>query len=263
MMELFHGPRSTCSQKVRLCFAEKGQTFVSHLMDLSQGAHLTEHYLRINPNGVVPSLLHDGQAILDSSVICEYLEEIFPSPALSPATSVGRAQMRAWMRYLEEVPTSAIRVPTFNQIYAERMKTISPETFDQWTSELPLRKAFYRKMGRDGFSATDTQDSLDRLTQTIQRADKALQTGPWLLGQQFTIADIVLIPTIVRMDDLGLSHMWNGHPLFAAWYARVQQRPSFKAAYFDGTRMDRQFRWPAALHRPQEGPVEYPAKSPD
>ncbi len=246
MMELFHGPRSTCSQKVRLCFAEKGQTFVSRLLDLSRGEHLTEDYLRINPNGVVPSLLHDGHPILDSSVICEYLEEVFPSPALSPDTAAGRAKMRAWMRYLEEVPTSAIRVPTFNQIYAERLKAISSEEFEQWTSRLPLRKAFYRKMGRDGFSATDTQDSLDRLAQTIQRADHALQAGPWLVGQQFTIADIVLIPTIVRIHDLGLDAMWKDYPRMADWYARVQQRPSFKIAYFEGSRMANNFRYPAS-----------------
>jgi glutathione S-transferase len=241
MMELFHSPRSTCSQKVRLCFAEKKQSFMSRLMDLGKAEHLTPEYLRINPNGVVPSLLHDGQAVLDSSVICEYLEEVFPEPALAPASSIGRAQMRAWMRYLEEVPTSAIRVPTFNQIYAERMKTISGEEFERWTAKLPLRKAFYRKMGRDGFSSTDTQDSLDRLAQTVQRADAALKRGPWLLGEQFTIADIVLTPTIVRMDDLGLGYLWKEYPQVAGWYDRIQQRPSFKIAYFEGTRMDRQF----------------------
>lgn len=246
MLELFHGPRSTCSQKVRLCFAEKGQTFVSRLMDLTKGEHLTDEYLRINPNGVVPSLVHDGVAILDSSVICEYLEEVFPSPALSPPDAKGRAHMRAWMRYLEEVPTSAIRVPTFNQIYAERMKKISKDEFEQWTSKLPLRKAFYRKMGKDGFSETDTQDSLDRLQQTIQRADRALQDGPWLVGNQFTIADIVLTPTVVRMNDIGLGKMWSGHPRVAAWFERIQQRPSFKVAYFEGSRMGQDYRWPSS-----------------
>jgi glutathione S-transferase len=99
---LYHTLFSTCSQKVRFALAKKGLSFESRIVDLSKGEHLEDWYLAINPNGVVPSLVHAGSAITDSSVICEYLDEVFPDPPLSPRDPVCKAAMRAWMRYFEK-----------------------------------------------------------------------------------------------------------------------------------------------------------------
>jgi glutathione S-transferase len=63
-------------------------------------------------------LVHHGRALIESSALLEYLEEIIPEPSLVPPDSVGRAKMRAWMRYVDEVPTVAVRVPTFANIIA-------------------------------------------------------------------------------------------------------------------------------------------------
>ena len=114
MIELYHAHISTCSQKVRLCLAEKGLEWTSHPLDFAKAEHLAPAYLALNPNGVVPTLVHDGDPVIDSSVICEYLQEIAPKQgsSLMPGTPYGRARVRAWMRYIEEVPTAAIRVPS-------------------------------------------------------------------------------------------------------------------------------------------------------
>lgn len=245
MIELYHGVRSTCSQKVRLCLAEKNLSFVSHPLDLSRREHLRPEYLKINPNGVVPSLVHDGDTVLDSSVICEYLDEVFPEPRLSPPQAVERAHMRSWLRYLEEVPTPAIRVPTFNQIFRDILRDMSAKDFEEWTDQLPLRKAFYRKMGSEGFSEREVTDAMERLTQTIQRADDSLSSRRWLAGDMYTIADITLIPTVVRLYDLGFSHFWEKKASFSRWFADVQKRPSFSTAYFEGSRMGAGFQWGA------------------
>jgi glutathione S-transferase len=245
MIELYHGQRSTCSQKVRLCLAEKGLSYVSYPVDLSRREHLRPEYLKINPNGVVPSLVHDGRAILDSSVICEYIDEVFPEPRLSPANAADRAHMRSWLRYLEEVPTPAIRVPTFNQIFRTLRRDMSTKEFDEWTGKMPLRKAFYRKMGSDGFSEQDVADAMERLQQTIARANDALSNFEWLAGNIYTVADIALIPTVTRLQDLGLSQLWQDKAPFADWFARVQQRPSFSIAYFEGSRMETDVQWQA------------------
>ena len=77
---LHNAPQSTCSQKVRICLWEKGIEFEEVKLDLFRGDQLTPEYKKINPNGVVPSLLHDGQPIIDSSVIIEYLDELIRSP---------------------------------------------------------------------------------------------------------------------------------------------------------------------------------------
>jgi len=120
-LTLYHNPVSTCSQKVRLVLAEKGLSYESKVIVWGNNEHLTEEYLKINPNGVVPSLVHDEDPVIDSSVICEYLDEVFPGVSLTPKDPVMRAKMRAWMRYFEEVPTTAIRVPSFSKLFQKQL----------------------------------------------------------------------------------------------------------------------------------------------
>src|SRR5690349_21710453 len=113
-LELYHSHISTCSQKVRLCLAEKRIEWISRPVDLSRRENLREEYLAINPNGVVPAFVHNGHAIFESTVMCEYLEEAFPdSPSVVPRDPVERASMRAWLRFIDEVPSMAVRVPSF------------------------------------------------------------------------------------------------------------------------------------------------------
>jgi len=82
-LELYNFPASTCSLKVRICLAEKKLDWVDHRLSPSSTDHLAPEYLKINPNGVVPTLLHDGDAILDFSVIIEYFDEVFQGVKLT------------------------------------------------------------------------------------------------------------------------------------------------------------------------------------
>jgi glutathione S-transferase len=101
---------------------------------------------------VVPTLVDDGNIIIDSSVICEYLEEKYPEIKLAPEDLVQRAKMRAWMRFLEEVPTAAVRVPSFNMGFLPRYEGLSRAQFEAQQSDIrPIRKQFYRRMGPGGF----------------------------------------------------------------------------------------------------------------
>ena len=113
-MILYCFPQSTCSQKVRLALWEKNIPFEERHVDHKNLEQLSEWYLKLNPNGVVPTLIDGDDVIIDSSVILEYLEEVYPDHPMSPNDPVGRAHMRKWLRYLEEVPTPAVRIPSFN-----------------------------------------------------------------------------------------------------------------------------------------------------
>src|SRR3954447_3579454 len=153
-IELYHTSHSTCSQKVRLTLAEKGlpernKDWVEHDVDLNKFEQLTPEYLRLNPNGVVPTLVHDGQPLIESSALLEYLDEIIPEPSLVPADRIGRAKMRAWMRYIDEVPTVAVRVPTFANIIAPmRFAKTTDQDFSKHADRLPLRQQFYQRMAQ-------------------------------------------------------------------------------------------------------------------
>ena len=112
MLELYQFPESTCSQKVRICLGEKGLEWVERRLDWRKRKHLTPEYLALNPNWVVPTLVHDGRSVIDSNVIMQYLDEVFPEPPLSPADPLARARMRAWLSYFNDVSVTAIRLPS-------------------------------------------------------------------------------------------------------------------------------------------------------
>lgn len=241
MIELINSAYSTCSQKVRLCLHEKGVAFKDTQIDFRKNEHLTPEYLELNPNGVVPTLVHDGAPIVDSSVIMEYLDEVFPDVALSPKTAVGRADMRAWLRYFEEVPTVAIRYPSFSQVFVRHFAGMSDSEFETAATSRPLRTHFYRKMGKTGFSEADLNASFDALAQTVQRMQRRLGDSRWLCGDQLTLADFCVVPTIDRMLDLGHAAMLAETPDVSRWFGQIRDRPSYAATYYQGSRLSHRY----------------------
>ena len=127
MLELYNFSNSTCSQKVRFVLAEKDLEWVDKRLDSRRGEHLKPDYLAINPNGLVPSLIHDDAIILDASVIMEYLDEIFHDVSMVPENPVSRAHLRKWLRYMEEIPTPAIRYPSFQKYLIRSFKHLDDE----------------------------------------------------------------------------------------------------------------------------------------
>jgi len=239
MIELYNSPGSTCSQKVRLCLYEKRLPFENRWVNTQTNEHLRTEYLKLNPNGVVPTLVHDGQVITDSSVICEYLDEVFPEISLTPKHPAERARMRAWLRFLEEVPTAAIRVPSFHLALVQRYAGFNEERFLKEESDpRPIRKHFYRRMGLHGFDNEDVAAAIDQLDLTLRRMEEALTQGPWLMGEVYSLADIVVTPSVDRMSDLRMSGMWEErYPRMTDWYRRMQERPAFVAVYANGARL--------------------------
>jgi glutathione S-transferase len=144
--------------------------------------------------------------------------------------------MRVWRQFIDEVPTPAIRVPSYNRYIRYKWQTLSPDEFDALVERRTIRKHFYRHMGRDGSSADEERAAIEKLRETVARMDRALEQGPWIVGEQFTLADIGLLPTIVRMTDIGLAEVWTGRPRVADWFERMQARPSFAKTFYPGSR---------------------------
>ena len=92
MIELYHADMSTCAQKVRLTLAEKGLPWESHLFNLRHRDQHDPDYLKLNPNGVVPTLVDRGTVIIESTVICEYLDDAYPEVPLRPSAPAERAR---------------------------------------------------------------------------------------------------------------------------------------------------------------------------
>jgi glutathione S-transferase len=240
---LYNAPQSTCSQRVRFVLNTKELPFGEVKLDLMAGDQLQPDYLRLNPNGVVPTLDHDGAIVIDSSVIIEYLDEVAPQQSFTPDDPVKRARMRALMRFIDEMPAAAVRVPTFNLAFLPRFAAMSEDDFVAFAEAKPLRKEFMLAMGRTGFPAAEMQKALDRLRRTYERMDAeiAASGGPWLLGKDISLADVAVMPALVRMADLGREGDWADLPRVGRWFDMIRAHPAFKPTYYPGSLLSERF----------------------
>ena len=78
MLILYDFGNSVCCQKVRITLVEKGLTWEARRVDLFKTEQYDPEYLKLNPKGVVPTLVHDGTPVIESTLICEYIDETFP-----------------------------------------------------------------------------------------------------------------------------------------------------------------------------------------
>lgn len=234
---LYNAPQSTCSQRVRYALHAKGVEFEEHKLDLFAGDQLRPEYLAINPNGVVPALVHDGVPVIDSAVILEYLEDIHPAVApMRPADPREVARLRAMMRFVDEVPTPAIRVPSYNLAFLPHFQAMSDADFQALCDSKPLRREFLMRMGRTGFPQADMDEALGRLRRGVERMAGWLAEsgGPWIMGARLSLVDLAILPVIVRMDDINLGSLWDEYPAVQDWLDRIRDTPEFARTFYHG-----------------------------
>jgi glutathione S-transferase len=235
---LYNAPQSTCSQRVRFVLNAKGIPFDEVKLDLLAGDQLKPDYLAMNPNGVVPTLVHDREVVIDSNVITEYLDEVHPEPAsFTPEEPAKRAHMRALMHFIDEMPAAAVRVPTFNLAFLPRFAKMSDGEFVAFAESKPLRKEFMLAMGRTGFPEAEMRAALGRLRRAYERMDAEIAKGggPWLLGKDISLADVAVMPALVRMADLGLDSQWADLPRVKRWFDEIRAHRAFQPTYYPGS----------------------------
>ena len=240
--KLYNAPQSTCSQRVRFVLNTKHLPFDEVKLNLLEGDQLKPDYLKLNPNGVVPTLDHDGAIVTDSMVITEYLDEVAPKDSFTPEDPVKRARMRALMHYMDEMPAPAVRVPTFNLAFLPKFQAMSREAFAEMAESKPLRKEFMMTMGQTGFPKAEMDSALARLRRSYERMDVEIEAsgGPWLLGKDISLADVAAMPALVRMDDLGMAD-WQDLPRVVTWFDNIRADPAYAPTYYHGSLLSERF----------------------
>jgi glutathione S-transferase len=224
VLELWHEWNSVHSFKVRVVLAEKAVLWESRRLELLKFEHLQPEYLRLNPNGVVPTLVHDGKTILESSIICEYLDETFAEPALLPPDPYARARARAWLKYFDDVLHPALRALSFERLYRPLLAALPREELERRLAAHP-NPTRARAFLEPAAAAAD----LDPFRKAIARIDDALQ-DEWLTGARFGLADVAMAPFAERLWHLGLAELWAGHSKAWEWISRLLVRRSVVAA---------------------------------
>lgn len=190
---------------VKMFMAEKGVDFDRVEVDLRGGENRREPFLSVNPSGQTPALqLDDGSVVAEITAICEYIEEQTPNPPLIGTTAEERAKTRMWVRRVDlnvaEPLANGFRFGEGLPMFESRVRC------------LPEASAGLKAVAQDG----------------IAWIDRNFQ-GPWIAGERFTLADILLFAIM----DFGAV---VGQPIdpknkkIVDWFERVKARPSAAAS---------------------------------
>jgi glutathione S-transferase len=234
MLKLFHDWDAFCCIKVRFCLAEKAVTWEGYHVDLQKMEQLKPEYLEINPKGVVPTVVHDGQVITESSIINEYVDEVFPGPKLMPADPFARAEARLWIRFEENVLHPSVKGPTYELMLRRALAEMPQEIVDDrvthaTSSEQAIRLRNAAAKGNPP-NLQEVETAIGTMRHALTKMESRLQQVPWLAGGEFSLADISAAPWIDRLEELNFAQLWSGKPAVQGWIARIKARKAYQEA---------------------------------
>lgn len=231
MLRVHHMAESTCSQRVRLVLAEKELDWQSHLVpptSLRDAAYLT-----LNPSGVVPTLEHNGQVFVESRIICEYLEDVFPGTPLLPRKPVDRYKVRYWTKAYDDRLHLAVFVLSFLCWMRPRYLAMTDEARAVALPGLadPVKRQISETLLRHGWNCEIPAVTLRILQGVLDRLEQALNGTRWLGGECYSLGDIDMLITVQRLADLGLGMLLDERPVIAGWWDRARSRASFENGF--------------------------------
>lgn len=224
---LYDSPGSPCARRVRIVLLEKGLAWTTRLVDLTKMEQKRPEYLALNPNGVVPTLLHGARVIYESNVITEYLDDVFPGPHLYPADPWARAQAKMWQAF-ELAMAKDFRPLMYLRVIGpyDRMRPKADVMADARRSTDDRAHLDWVSRVYDGTVATDAEagNFAHLLDQRLDRLEEALDGHDYLVDDRFTIADLSVLPRVAMYPLVQLP--LDRHPNVVAWLDRVSSRPS-------------------------------------
>jgi glutathione S-transferase len=234
VIELYHFAFSTCSQKVRLVLDEKGVPFESREVNLITGEQHDPEYVKLNPKHVVPTLVHDGRVLIESTLIIRYLDDAFPEPAMRPADALGRYAVNRWLMFADEVLHPAAPIVTFALGPRKALLAQPEEVREANLAGIPdpAMRATRRSVIEHGVQAPEFEGALGVFLDTLDRMESELAERAWLSGARFGLADATLLPYVLRLEHLALDPLLaaDARPRVADWLGRVKALPSYASA---------------------------------
>ncbi len=234
-LHLYHAFESICSERVRMTLHEKDtQDWVDHPILLFKDEQFDPEYLKLNPKAQVPTLVHNGHVVRESSIICNYLDDIYPEPALKPASPQGRAHMQEWIKGTDEALYQSVSSLSFCMVFRDRLNGMSEASREtHFAKQLDIERTHrQRSCVETGTRSPYTLRAVVAWEKMLRDIEAALDHGgPWIMGDQYSLVEIALGPFLARIQDLQILPIWmEGRPLTTDWWDRVQQRPSFVLA---------------------------------
>lgn len=230
MLRLYHYGGAICAQKVRLALEEKQVRWESK--ECVGDTLRDPEYLRLNPNGVVPTLVHNETVLTESRIISEYIDDAFQGPMLMPESPAGRHRVRLWSKQIDDSLHINVFILTFASVGRNKYLAMAP---DVRAKQMPgLQDAIKRRMAtellEDGLHSPWVQRAFKRFQRLVAEMDRQLSQSRFLAGDLYSLADADYTAYVNRLTNLGLSSLWSEKPALADWYLRMKARLSFDFA---------------------------------
>lgn len=229
MLELYHFEPTANSLKSMLCLNEKGVEFASHYVNLHEFEQHSPEYVKVNPNGQVPALIHDGAVITESTLINEYVEDVFPEPPLRPADPVACWRMRFWTKFVDEYFCPALSILGWQRIIKPMVEHLTEEEFEAKVRRIPLKEQQdkWRIAAKQAFPREQLEDCQRKVAVSLDKIEAALAEYEWVAGPDYTLADIACFAMMVNMPAY-YSAILNDDktPRCMDWHRRMMARPA-------------------------------------
>ena len=237
-LKYYHAEPMANSLKSMIPLKEKGLAYESVYVDLHKFEQHSDWFTAINPEGQVPVLDHDGAIVTHTTVINEYLEDVFPddqpdSGPLRPTDPLGAARMRYWNKFVDEHVMNHVSMHGWHRMVGVIARNIEDGTFEELLSHIPLpdqRKKW--ATARSGFSEADLANASDKIDYALARIEAQLGATEWLAGETYTLADInfyahcgAMVHRMFPEKDVD-----TRYPRVAEWRERVTARPAVAEA---------------------------------
>ena len=226
-LHLYHHGMSQCSQRVRICLEEKQLPWVDHTINLMKGEHLEEAYGRINPNNVVPTLVHDGVVVIESTDIIQYIDEHFPGPSFTPDDPVQKERMIIWLEQSNALKP-AIRILSHEFLFKPVAKKSAKELTQmvKTVSNVDLIEFHSKFSSKRGLDIDTVRKSICEFEAVFKKMDLVLSEHRWLAGDSFSLADISWMADVHRL--LLMNFSVQRYPHLREWVERLKLRPSYQ-----------------------------------
>ena len=234
-INLLHFSGSSCSQKTRIFLNLKGIEWVSHPVNLATGENYSDWFLGINPRGLVPVLVDDGDVHIESNDIIQYLEKKFPLPELIPAEYKELAPKL--LREEDDLHID-IRNISFRFLFgklARKKKGSSLKKFEEDLGTIEGKKdnhkvkelKFYKDFNKEGITNKSVIQSALKFKKVYDGFESNLTKQPYFLGKELSLLDIAWFIYTHRLILSGYPFK-KTHPKVVNWYQNLLKREEFK-----------------------------------
>jgi glutathione S-transferase len=232
-IKYYHAEPLANSLKSMVPLFEKGLAFESVYVDLHKFEQHSQWFVAINPEGQVPVLDHDGHLVTQTTVINEYLEDVFPDTPLRPRNPLGAARMRYWNKFVDEHVMNYVSMHGWHRMVGIIARKIESGDFEKLMERVPLPDQRTKWMtARSGFSPADLAHSTEKIIYAVDKVEKQLAQSAWLVGNDYTLADINFYSMCGMMVERMFPELEIAKrcPRLVEWRERVTARPAIAKA---------------------------------